>query len=231
MATKAASRARLFLALIYVLIFPAVLLLLGGDWRWPQSWIFCAWFLALCWVTIVFLYRTNPALLAERFKRPGSAGQKGWDRYLVAGLILLFVVWLVVMPLDTRRFGWSHAFPLASQIAGGLALLLSAFLFFRAYADNSFLSPLVRIQTERHQQVVSKGVYAVVRHPMYLAGIFFFFGAPLLLGSRWGIAAAFALSVILVVRIAGEERMLERELDGYRDYQRKVRYRLLPFIW
>ena len=176
-------------------------------------------------------YRKDPALLEERFKQPGEEGQAGWDRFVVVGLLLGFIVWVVVMPLDAKRFGWSPPFPLWLE-AIGLALLVgSAFLFFRSYADNTFLSPLVRIQEDRKQQVVSTGVYGFVRHPMYLGGILMFVGAPLLLGSLFGVVAGLALTVLLMARIVGEEKMLARDLDGYADYMRRVRYRLFPPLW
>jgi protein-S-isoprenylcysteine O-methyltransferase Ste14 len=149
----------------------------------------------------------------------------------VYGLLIGFIAWIVVMPLDARRFAWSPAFPLPVKALGFLMLAGSFFLFFRSYTDNTFLSPLVRIQSDRKQQVVSTGVYGFVRHPMYLGAILMFTGVPLLLGSLWGIGAGLLLSVLLMVRITGEEAVLARELDGYREYQKIVRYRLFPRIW
>lgn len=107
----------------------------------------------------------------------------------------------------------------------------SFFLFFRSYTDNTFLSPLVRIQDERKQQVVSTGVYEFIRHPMYLGAILMFVGTLLLLGSCYGLFPCFALTVLLRGRIRGEEELLGRELEGYREYMEKVRYRLVPFLW
>jgi protein-S-isoprenylcysteine O-methyltransferase Ste14 len=135
------------------------------------------------------------------------------------------------MPLDAKRFGWSPAFPPWLNILGGPLLVGSFFLFFRSYTDNTFLSPLVRIQEDRMQRVVSTGVYGFVRHPMYLGAILMFVGAPLLLGSLYGIPAGIALIILLMARILGEEAMLIRDLEGYREYTRNVRYRLFPFIW
>jgi protein-S-isoprenylcysteine O-methyltransferase Ste14 len=222
---------KLVLAAVYILIFPALVILLGGDWRWVEGWIFIVWFIALCATTIIYLYRTNPALLAERYKQPGTGNQKGWDRFVVYGLVLGFTLWIVIMPLDAKRFAWSADFPLWPRIVGGAFLVLSFFLFFRSYADNSFVSPLVRIQTERKQTVVSTGVYGFVRHPMYLAGILLFVGTPLLLGSAYGLLIGLPLSLLLAGRIVGEEKMLVNELEGYADYRKKVKYRLIPFIW
>jgi protein-S-isoprenylcysteine O-methyltransferase Ste14 len=225
------TSAKLVLTAIYILIFPALILLLSGDWLWVEGWIFNIWFLALCATTIIYLYRQDPALLAERYKQPGTANQRRWDKYIVYGLVLGFMLWIVIMPLDAKRYGWSPAFPLWLKIIGSMILLLSSFLFFRSYADNTFLSPLVRIQAERKQRVVSTGVYGFVRHPMYLGGILLFIGGPVLLGSLYGFFIGVLISFLLVGRIVGEERMLEEELEGYADYRKKVKYRLIPFIW
>jgi protein-S-isoprenylcysteine O-methyltransferase Ste14 len=177
------------------------------------------------------LYRKDPALLAERYRKPGTVNQKGWDKYVVYFLVIGFIAWIVIMPLDAKRFGWTAGFPLCLKILGGLGLIVSFFFFFRAYTDNTFLSPLVRIQTERKQQVVSTGVYGFVRHPMYLGALFLFTGTPLLLGSVYGIIIGLAILFLLVARIIGEEKMLINELEGYADYKMKVKYRLIPFIW
>ncbi len=222
---------KLVFAFLFVLIFPALILVLSGDFLWPEGWIFAAWFLLLCYSTILYLYRKDPALLAERFRKPGAAGHESWDRYVVYGLGLGFTLWIVVMPLDARRFGWSPAFPLWLNIAGLALLAGSFFLFFRSYTDNTFLSPLVRIQGERGQRIVSTGVYGLVRHPMYLGAILMFLGAPLLLGSCYGVLAGIALTALLMARIRKEEEMLGRELEGYREYTGYVRYRLVPFLW
>jgi protein-S-isoprenylcysteine O-methyltransferase Ste14 len=218
-------------AFLYILIFPALLLLLSGDLFWPAGWIFSVWFILLCFSTILYLYGKDPALLEERFRKSGTGKQEGWDRSVVMGLVIGFATWIVIMPLDARRFGWSPAFPLWLNVLGGAGLAGSFFLFFRSYTDNTFLSPLVRVQEDRSQRVVSTGVYGFVRHPMYLGGILMFAGAPLLLGSYYGLLAGLALTLLLMARIRGEEAMLARELEGYREYMQKVRYRLVPLLW
>jgi protein-S-isoprenylcysteine O-methyltransferase Ste14 len=170
-------------------------------------------------------------LLEERFKQPGTGNQESWDRYVVYGLVVGFILWFVILPLDAERFGWSPMFPLWLKVLGGALLAGSFFLFFRSYTDNTYLSPLVRIQGDRKQRVVSTRVYRFVRHPMYLGVILMFFGAPLLLGSLYGLPVGFALTLLLMARIRGEEALLIRDLEGYREYTQKVRYRLFPFLW
>ena len=218
-------------AFLFILIFPAFILILSGNYFWPEGWIFSIWLLLLCYSTILYLYRKDPALLAERYKQPGAGNQERWDRYVVYGLVIGFVLWVIIMPLDAQRFGWSPVFPVWVKVLGGAGLIGSFFLFFRAYTDNTFLSPLVRIQEDRNQRVVSTGVYGFVRHPMYLGGSLMFVGAPLLLGSFFGVLAGLALTILLMARILGEEAMLIRDLEGYREYTQNVRYRLIPFLW
>jgi protein-S-isoprenylcysteine O-methyltransferase Ste14 len=141
-----------------------------------------------------------------------------------------FMAWIAIMPLDAQRFHWSPAFPPSLQFTGVVRFALS-FFFFRSYSDNTFLPPLVRVQEERRQTVVPTGVYSLVQHPLYLGGILMFLLNPLLLGSVGRILAGLALTLLLMARIAGEEAMLLRDLDGYRDYCKKVRFRLVPFLW
>jgi protein-S-isoprenylcysteine O-methyltransferase Ste14 len=221
----------LVVAIFYVLIFPALLLLLAGDWLWIEGWIFTAWFLGLCYTAIVYLYKKDPTLLQERYQQPGTLNQEGWDRYMVYLLVFGFVLWIIVMPLDARRFHWSPGFPWWLKGFGVLILMASAFLIFRSYVDNPYLSPLVRIQEERDQRVVSTGVYGFVRHPMYLGGVLLFIGVPLLLGSIVGLAVGLALILLVARRIKGEEELLSEELDGYAAYMHNVKFRLIPYIW
>lgn len=218
-------------ALVFVLLFPALIIALSGDVTWTEGWIFSVWFILLCYTTILYLQKKDPALLEERYQKPGAGNQEGWDRFVVYGLALGFSLWIIIMPLDAKRFGWSPTFPLSLQILGGAVLIGSFFLFFRSYTDNTYLSPLVRVQEDREQQVVSTGVYGFVRHPMYLGAILMFLGAPLLLGSVFGVVVGLALTLLLMARIRGEEAMLTRDLDGYREYTQKVRYRLVPHLW
>lgn len=225
------SKGKIYLSIIYILIYPTLLLLLSGDWLWIEGWIFNFWFIALCISTILYLYHKNPDLLLERYKQPGTSNQKGWDRYVVFGLVLGFLAWIIIMPLDVKRYNWTKYFPIWLKIIGIIELLLSSFFFFRSFKDNPFLSPLVRIQSERKQKAVTTGVYGFVRHPMYFGAVLLFTGTPMLLGSIFGLIIGFGMIILLAGRIIGEEKMLFTELDGYEDYKKKVKYRLIPFIW
>jgi protein-S-isoprenylcysteine O-methyltransferase Ste14 len=222
---------KLVLSMIFLLLCPASILFLSGDWSWVEGWIFGIWFIALSFTSMLYLVRKDPGLLAERFRKPGTGNEEAWDRYVVYALMLGFTAWLVLMPLDAKRYKWTSSFPLWLKVCGGIALLPSFFLLYRSYTDNPFASALVRIQRERKQRVVSSGVYSFVRHPMYLGAILMMAGAPLLLGSCYGALLSAAFTLLLVARIVGEEKMLTRELEGYEEYKKKVKYRLVPFVW
>lgn len=225
------TKGKLILTFFYLLFFPALLLFLSGNWLWPEGWIFGIWFLVMCISTILYLYKNDPALLSERYKQPGEGGQKGWDIFVVVGLFIGFITWIISMPLDAVRFALSPAFPVYVKCIGFLMLSGSFFFFYRSYADNTYLSPLVRIQTERKHQLVTTGVYGLVRHPMYLGALLMFLGGPLLLNSFLGILAGSCLIILLAFRTLGEEKMLEKEFASYTEYKKMVKYRFVPFIW
>ncbi len=143
----------------------------------------------------------------------------------------LAVLWLVILPLDAGRFHWSPVFPLWLKILGRVALLPALYLIERSLIDNTFLSAMVRVQSERKQSVITTNVYSFVRHPLYLDCMLMAIGAPLLVGSVDGLIIALVALIVLVGRIIGEEKMMLEELEGYEAYQKKVKYRLIPFVW
>jgi protein-S-isoprenylcysteine O-methyltransferase Ste14 len=222
---------RLALGVVEVFAWPALTLWLGGDWRWGYGWAFAAWLVALCCGCIAWLYRHDPALLAERFRANGTGAQQGWDRFVLGFLMWVIVAWFVLIPLDASRYHWTPNWPLWARLLGALAMAASSWFLFRSFTDNTFLSPLVRIQNEREHRVVSTGVYGLVRHPMYLGAALFMCGVPLWLGSRVGIGLGVLSVLVLVVRIFGEERLLVQQLAGYESYREQVRYRLIPLVW
>ena len=213
-----------------VLGFAALLLWLSGNWRWVGGLDFRC--LVVSFVTAIFLWLRfgDPALLAERMRMPGSGGESCSDMAILLAMKVCFLASLFVSALHVR-FGWTPRLPLWSEVGGGILLLGGSFPFFRAFTDNPYLSQLVRIQTDRGQHVIDTGVYGFVRHPMYLGASLVFVGGPLLLGSVCGLLVGLATVGLLVVRISGEEKLLARDLEGYKEYLQKVRYRLVPHVW
>jgi protein-S-isoprenylcysteine O-methyltransferase Ste14 len=224
------STVQLIFSLLFPVFFPTVIIALSGDLFWAEGWIWGIWFIALCVITTLYLYMHDPALLKERFQNQGINNQKPEQAYLIYLTFLIFLAWIVIMPIDAKKCSWTE-FPVWLKALGGLGLIPSFYFIFRAFYDNTFLSPLIRIQKERKQKVVSTGVYGFVRHPMYLGAVFLFVATPLLLGSLYGLLLGVLLIAMIMLRTIGEEQMLINELDGYKAYKKKVKYRLIPFIW
>ena len=225
------SPVQMAFSVIWIFLLPALLLVLAGDWFWIQGWIFNIWYIVFGFSTVIYLYFKDPELLLERLRKPGTGGEKGWDKYWLYVFLALFMVYFLIIPLDAKRYVWTVNFPLWFEIMGGILLVVGFYFTFRALADNPYASAEVRIQKDRKQQVVSTGVYGFVRHPMYLGGILYLIGAPLLLGSKYGLILGVLMVIFILVRIIGEEKALVEELEGYGDYKKRVRYRLIPFIW
>ena len=212
------------------LIFAALLFGAAGTILWPAGWAYLIlFFVAASWITIL-LARHDPALLAERMKSPLQKGQPFWDKVFLLVLTVGWCGWFVLMGLDAVRFRWS-VMPVWLRCAGGALMVLSFRMMARVFRENTFLAPVVKIQTERGHKVVSTGPYAVVRHPLYAAVLIYLPANALLLGSWYGLAASLALSGGIAFRTAMEDRELQRGLEGYREYAARVRYRLIPFVW
>jgi len=211
-------------------VFAALLFVSAGTLLWPAGWAFMALFFGFALAIVLWLARKEPELLAERMSSPMQSGQPLWDKVFVVAVMVLFVAWLISMPLDAVRFGWSEV-PGWLQILGALGVVLSFYIMFLTFRENAYLALVVKVQQERGQSVVSTGPYRYVRHPMYASTFLFFPGSALLLGSWWGLMFCTVLLGLLVWRIPLEERMLENGLTGYDEYARRVRYRLIPRVW
>jgi protein-S-isoprenylcysteine O-methyltransferase Ste14 len=207
-----------------------LLFLPAGTLAWPQAWVFMALFIGCSEAIGLWLKKSDPELLAARMKSPISADQKPSDRAIIGAILIVFCGWFVFMAIDARRFGWSHT-PLWAQ-ALGAALIVGAFYgWVGVLKANSFAAVTVRLQAERGHTVISTGPYAVERHPMYAYAALLMIGAPLLLGSLWGLLGVLLFLPLLAARVLGEEVMLLKGLAGYREYAAKVRFRLLPGVW
>lgn len=223
--------ARLILStLLWFGVMGVLLFLAAGTLDWPGAWVFLAEMAGLGLVMGADIGRRDPGLIAERLKPPVQKGQVAADKVLTSALFALMFAWLVVMGLDAVRFGWSFV-PAWVQAVGALSLLVSSWIGYRTMRENSFAAPVVKVQKERGQRVISTGPYALVRHPMYFGSIFFFVGTPLLLGSWWGLVFSAGLMALLCIRIPIEEKALRAQLEGYDDYAARVRYRLIPGLW
>ena len=216
-----------FIFLCLALALP--LFVAAGTLWYPPAWVFLALFLGAMLALILWLFRHNPALLRERMTLV-QRDQKAWDKVFSLVLYAFSISWLVLMPLDAVRFHWSRV-PFWLQLAGVPLLLCSFYIFYRAFRENTYLSPVVRIQRDRGQTVISTGPYRYVRHPMYAAFLFFVPGTALLLGSVLGLLWGALFIVLFGWRAVREERVLRDELPGYAAYMRQAKYRLVPYVW
>ncbi len=212
------------------LVFALALFLAAGTIVWAAGWSFVVLFFGFTIALSRWLLRHNPGLLKERMTGIGKPGQPAWDKVFFIVIELFFLAWLVLMPLDAVRFHWSKM-PGWLHVAGAVFLLCSFYLFFLTFRENPYLSPAVRVQTERGQRVISTGPYRCVRHPMYAAVIPFVVGTTLLLGSWYGMLWGLVLVVGIGFRAVQEERVLRADLPGYEAYMAQVRYRLIPHVW
>jgi len=207
----------------------ALLFAAAGTLHWPGAWAFLVISVLLGPLCGWWLYRIDPALLAERLRPVLQKDQPAADKVFMVVFIAAMLGWLVAMGLDRRHLA-SHM-PLALHALGVVLYLASMLFTLWVFRENSFAAPVVKLQAERAQRVISTGPYAHVRHPMYSGMILFFAGVPLTLGSWWGLAMAPVFLVLFAVRIRIEERTLREGLPGYADYATRVRYRLLPGVW
>jgi protein-S-isoprenylcysteine O-methyltransferase Ste14 len=214
---------------IWIVAMGALLFAPAGTLHWPAAWVYlgtvatlgvaCGWWLA----------RTDPALLAERMHPMMQKNQPAADKIFMLVFGFAALIWFVAIGLDARMHA-SHV-PFALQALGMAMLLVSTGFVMWVMRTNSFASPVVKLQTERGHRVISTGPYAFVRHPMYSGSLLFFIGAPLLLGSWWGVAMSPLFAVLFAIRAKIEERALIAGLPGYADYTKRVHYRLLPGLW
>jgi protein-S-isoprenylcysteine O-methyltransferase Ste14 len=201
----------------------------AGTLHWPAAWVFLATSALLGPLCGWWLYRIDPALLAERLRPVLQKDQPAADKVFMVVFIVAMLGWLVAMGLDRRHL--ASGMNVAWQ-ALGFALFLASTLFtLWVFRENSFAAPVVKLQADRAQHVISTGPYTHVRHPMYSGMILFFASVPLILGSWRGLAIAPLFLVLLAVRIRIEERTLIAGLPGYADYAARVRYRLVPGMW
>lgn len=205
------------------------LFLPAGTLAWLRGWIFWATFFSFVLFLSVWLFTSNPSLLAERLVLTRQ-GQPAWDRVWVLNFYLLSLAWLALMSFDVARLRWSEM-PTLFQGSGLLLFLGSLLGIFITLRENHYLSPVVRLQRERGQVVISTGPYASLRHPLYASASLFYIGVPMFLGSWWGVCCAPLFMSLMIYRAVQEERWLCDNLPGYKSYMQKVTWRFLPGVW
>lgn len=227
-----ADSARQWVRIVVVyLSIPAVLLACSGDLGWWQAWVYAVLLVATGLGGRIWALRRHPDLMAERQSTETMQNAKAWDKVLAPLMALSFGYPLVIVAGLDHRFGWSLALPIWVVVFGFVLIALGYLFATWAFAENRFFSSVVRIQTDRGHTVCDTGPYRVVRHPGYAGNLLPLLGLVLALSSTWTLVPALAALLITLIRTALEDRTLQEELPGYRDYTQRVRYRLIPGVY
>jgi protein-S-isoprenylcysteine O-methyltransferase Ste14 len=204
-----------------------MLFLAAGTLNYWQGWVFLVVAALSTSIPSCYLLRTNPVALQRRLRAGPTAETRMVQKVLVAGWYLSLTAMFVVSVLG-HRFGWSPV-PTAISLVGDVLVAVGLVVEMLVVIQNSHAAATVRV--ESGQKLVSTGLYGLVRHPMYAGVVIMMFGIPLALGSYWGLVFVMSGLIVLALRIRDEEKLLQEELNGYRDYTQKVRYRLVPYMW
>jgi protein-S-isoprenylcysteine O-methyltransferase Ste14 len=209
------------LAMAALLFFPA------GTLEYWQVWVFLGVFVGASTAVAVYLAVRNPELLERRMKG-GPRAETETSQKIAVSLLLVGIFGLLLLSAVDHRFNWSSVPPYVS-LAGDALVALGFLVSFFVLKENPFSAST--IQVVEGQQVISTGPYAIVRHPMYSGALLLFIPIPVALGSWWGLLGVVLMVPALIWRLVDEETYLEQRLPGYAEYARRVRYRLVPFVW
>jgi protein-S-isoprenylcysteine O-methyltransferase Ste14 len=219
---------RAWLGLVSLAVVMGLLLFLAaGTAHYWQAWGYLAVFFGASLLITLYLMKSDPALLARRLTGGPTAEKEKSQKVTMLFASIGFIA-LLVVPALGRRFMWS-AVPLPMVIAGDILTALGFYIIFLVYKQNTFAAATIKVTDD--QRVISTGLYAVVRHPMYAGALLYLLGTPFALGSYWGLLALAAMMPFLLWRLFDEERFLSKNLPGYAEYCARVRWRLIPGIF
>ena len=213
--------------LLFTLLLAALIFALAGTLRYWQGWLFLVAFIGSSVALGMYFVKHDPALIERRMKGGPSAEQEPTQKIIIGLLMAGLLITMVVPALD-YRWHWSDV-PAWLALLGDAGTVASFVIFFLVMKQNSYAAATVRVEAE--QPVISTGLYGIVRHPMYSGALLLTVCMPLALGSYWSLLLLILVLPILAWRLIDEERVLKRDLPGYADYCRQVRYRLIPGMW
>ena len=216
---------RALLVYLFFLFFVGLLIFFpAGSLKFWNGWLFIGALYIPMFGVLIYLLVKDPDLLIKRMKTREK--EKTQKIYLILSIIV-FLVTFIVPGLDFR-FNWSNV-PLSVVLISTLVMMSGYLIFFIVMKQNTYASRVIEIQDE--QKLIDTGLYSFVRHPMYLGAIILYGFAPLVLGSFYALIPMVFIPILLIIRIKNEEKILVNGLKGYNEYMKKVKYRLLPFIW
>ena len=220
---------RIALIIVAVTVFVCGLFALAGRWDWMQGWAYLAVLIIGSAANDGILWRKNPDLLRRRGRF--GKGTKTWDKVILVIFGLTSVMVMIVGALDSGRYHWSEMTLWLWPLGAALYITGQAIVTW-CMVVNPFFEKTVRIQEDQNHKVIDTGPYRIVRHPGYTAIILgLVLGSPLMLGSWWAFIPAILTAIGLVVRTTLEDRVLQAELEGYREYAKRVPFRLVPYVW
>lgn len=214
--------------LVTVLFILALLFVPAGTLHWPEAWLLLLLYFAAVSGVMIWMKTKAPGLLKERISRNKEI--KSWDKIIMTAYSFLLIILLAVPGLDSVRFGWSEV-SFVVKALGFIGYIPALVFAFWAMRENAYSSDVVRIQEDRGHTVCTTGPYRFVRHPMYVGVILFVLCLPLSLGSLYSFIPALLIIILFIIRTSLEDKTLQKELPGYKEYAQKVRYRLLPGVW
>ena len=212
---------QLFISMTALLFLPA------WTFRYWQAWVFLVVFFVPVLAITLYFMQIDPKLL-ERRTVSGPVAEKERRQKIIQSLASIAFIAVIVFPAIDHRRAWSRV-PTYGVAVGDFLVALGLIGVFFVFKENSYTSAIIEVAAE--QKVITTGPYARVRHPMYIGALVMLLGVPLALGSWWGLLTIIPMTMVIVWRLLDEERFLARNLSGYSEYMKKVRYRLLPFLW
>ncbi len=213
-----------FRLILTLLILSSLIFIPAGSISFCNGWIYIGIIISAMISIASFLITKNPELMDKRLK---SREKEEKQKFIRRIGILPFVISFIISGVD-YRYGWSDV-PEVVVIAAVLFVVSGYVMFFFVLLENSYASRIVEVQ--ENQKVIDTGLYSMIRHPMYTASIIIFIFSPVVLGSYYGVVPMLLYPCILIVRIFNEEEVLKRDLKGYDDYMKRIKYRLIPYIW
>jgi protein-S-isoprenylcysteine O-methyltransferase Ste14 len=208
-------------------VFLLLVFLPAGTFDYWRGWAFIAVFASATMIPSIYLAKTNPAALKRRMQAGPAAETRPLQKIIITFAFVSMGAMIVVSALDFR-FGWSSV-PAAVSIVGDVLVGVGLLIAMVTTIQNGYAAANINVESD--QEVVSSGVYSVVRHPMYFGNVVMMVGVPLALGSYWALLFVIPGLAVLATRILDEEKALESELTGYDEYEEKVHYRLVPGVW
>lgn len=215
-------------AVLSVFLFLSLIFVPAGTFNWPEAWLFFILYILIVAGLLMWLKKNNPDLLKERMSVKKDV--KSWDKIIIVTYTIFLMILLIITGLDAVRFRWSNM-PFVLKALGFIGFIPAVVFSLWAMVENTYASDMVRIQENRGHKTCTTGPYRYVRHPMYVGVIILVLCFPLALGSFYAFIPGSIIAILFILRTSLEDKTLKKELPGYKDYAKIVRYKLMPGVW